>query len=206
MKVASVLLQNMFPSINVHETKPAACQRVVLLSYIQATGTIRLRHYSIGTAPSKMKKSVTSLVRGHDVPDLSHMQDVSEYVSKGGYGSESEGEDAEDRCAMPVQELMNSKVAGSSQSRVRLYEIGPRLELKVVKLEEGMCTGRVLYHSHIKRSDAEVKSLQAQHEARASVKAARRQEQEQNVAKKAARKAEQEEHAAEKKAKRQKTT
>lgn len=30
-------------------------------------------------------------------------------------------------------------------------QIGPRMELEVVKVEEGMCSGRVLYHSYVQR-------------------------------------------------------
>ena len=37
----------------------------------------------------------------------------------------------------------------------RLYEIGPRLCLTLVKIEEGVAEGSVLYHEFIHKSEAE---------------------------------------------------
>eukprot|EP00798_Chlamydomonas_sp_ICE-L_P006618 gene6618-3274_t len=87
MKLATVLFQNLFPAINVLKTKLAACQRVVLLQFDKETGKISLRHYSIGVAPSGLKKSIKGLVQGKALPDMSDMQDVSEFVSKSGFAS-----------------------------------------------------------------------------------------------------------------------
>lgn len=62
-------------------------QRVVLLSYDPATQRISFRHYSIGTAPSGVTKGVKALVGGRGVPNLSEMKDVSELLTRSGYGS-----------------------------------------------------------------------------------------------------------------------
>lgn len=49
-------------------------------------------------------------------------------------------------------------------------QIGPRMELEIVKAEEGMCNGQVLYHQHITKPAAEVaektKELQDREELR----------------------------------------
>ena len=37
-----------------------------------------------------------------------------------------------------------------------LLQVGPRLELEIVKVEEGLCDGRVLFHRYIQRSGEEV--------------------------------------------------
>lgn len=34
----------------------------------------------------------------------------------------------------------------AGQSAVKLQEVGPRLSLKLHKVEEGLCTGTVMYH------------------------------------------------------------
>ena len=65
-------------------------QRVVLLSHDKASGLISLRHYSISTTPSGIKKSLKALLAKRALPgDMGAMQDVSELVTKSGYGSVS---------------------------------------------------------------------------------------------------------------------
>ena len=49
---------------------------------------------------------------------------------------ESEGEDAEASRVTLAQDLGRGNVA-SRQSRVRLHEIGPRMELEVIKVRRG---------------------------------------------------------------------
>jgi hypothetical protein len=64
-----------------------AAQRVVLLSCDPAASTISLRHYSISMAPSGVKKPLKALVMRQDVPDMGALADVSELITKSGYGS-----------------------------------------------------------------------------------------------------------------------
>ncbi len=42
-------------------------------------------------------------------------------------------------------------------------QVGPRLELELVKVEEGLCEGRVLYHAHVAKTVEEAAELQVQH-------------------------------------------
>lgn len=62
-------------------------QRILLLSYDKASKRIHLRHYSVSAQPSGVGKGVKALVSQRAVPDMSHVQDVSEFLSKSGYGS-----------------------------------------------------------------------------------------------------------------------
>lgn len=41
----------------------------------------------------------------------------------------------------------------------RLTEIGPRMTLQLVKIEEGLCTGQVLYHRFIEKTEAEIQLM-----------------------------------------------
>lgn len=41
----------------------------------------------------------------------------------------------------------------------RLYEIGPRMKLMLIKIEEGLMTGEVMYHKFIQRTPEEIKAL-----------------------------------------------
>jgi hypothetical protein len=78
---------------SMHTDLKRACvslQRVVLFSADPATGLISLRHYTISTAPSGVKKSLKALVLGQDVPDMGSLQDVADLITKSGYGSVSQ--------------------------------------------------------------------------------------------------------------------
>ncbi|WIA33942.1 hypothetical protein OEZ86_007038 [Tetradesmus obliquus] len=188
LALAASLFQGMFPSINVANVNLATCQRVVLLSVDPATNLISLRHFTISTAPSGVKKSLKALMARQALPDLGKLQDVSELLTKSGYGSESEGEDAE--TSRVVLEAPAAGRAGRAlvgrQSRVRLHEVGPRLELEIIKVEEGLCGGAVLYHAHVARSKAQVSAQQAAKDEAAKLKAQRRRQQEDNVRRKEA--------------------
>ncbi len=51
------------------------------------------------------------------------------------------------------------------------------MELEIVKVEEGMCDGRVLFHAHVEKSDAERAALQERKETAVQLKDARRKQQ-----------------------------
>ncbi|KAF6255316.1 Brix domain-containing protein, partial [Scenedesmus sp. NREL 46B-D3] len=186
LALAASLFQGMFPSINVHSVNLATCQRVVLLSVDADTGLISLRHFTISTAPSGVKKSLKALMARQALPDLGRLQDVSELLTKSGYGSESEGEDPE--TSRVVLEGAAAGRAGRAlagrQSRVRLHEVGPRLEMEIVKVEEGLCGGAVLYHAHVSRTKKQASAQQAAKDEAAQLRAARRRQQEDNVRRK----------------------
>jgi hypothetical protein len=57
-------------------------------------------------------------------------------------------------------------------------QIGPRLELEVVKVEEGLCDGAVLYHAHERRSAAEAAAQRDKVAERERLRAERRRQQE----------------------------
>lgn len=47
----------------------------------------------------------------------------------------------------------------STTSAIRLSEIGPRLKLKLIKIEEGICDGEVLYHDFITKTPEQVQEI-----------------------------------------------
>ena len=184
LKLTSILFQNMFPSINAATVKLSACQRVLLLEYSPETKRISLRQYSIASTPSGVTKSLKSLVAKGDVPDMGSLADVSEFLTRSGYGSESEGEDAELSRVEVSEGLRGSFGGGARQTRIRLHEIGPRMELEVIKVEEGMCDGKVLFHRYVKKSKQEAERQENEIEARRKEKERRRRQQEENVRRK----------------------
>ena len=72
----------------------------------------------------------------------------------------------------------------SEQSSVRLVELGPRITMDLIKIEEGMLDGEVLYHRLVQKTDEEKKAIKIAREKRRKEKERRKSEQESNVKKK----------------------
>ena len=68
--------------------------------------------------------------------------------------------------------------------RVTLTELGPRMKLRMTKVEEGLCAGKTMWHEHIYKSRQEVQELDRRWEQRKQEKEARRKEQKANVERK----------------------
>lgn len=185
LKLVSVMFQNMFPTINVTRTKLSTCQRVLLLEYNSETKRISLRHYSIAVKAAGVARNLKKLLdRKQDALNLGSMQDISDFMTKSGYGSESEGEDAETGKVEIEDTSTRGDVRGTRQSRVKLTEIGPRLELQVIKIEEGLCDGKVLYHTFENRTAEEVAAKDSEMLEKKRLKEERRRIQNENVKRK----------------------
>lgn len=61
--------------------------------------------------------------------------------------SDSEMEEEVAKVDLSTVESAAGKLKGSGQSSIRLAEIGPRLTLKLAKVEAGMAAGDILYHA-----------------------------------------------------------
>ena len=85
--------------------------------------------------------------------------------------------------AQPVRGPGN---AAGTQSSIRLKELGPRMDLELLKVEEGLCGGAVLYHSLIHKSAEDAAALELAARQKAQLKEERRTQQEANVARKQA--------------------
>ena len=82
-----------------------------------------------------------------------------------------------------AQELAGGNLP-SRQSAIRLHELGPRMELEVVKAEAGLCGGAVLYHALVEKSVEEKAATEARVAERERLRKERRSEQEANVRRK----------------------
>ena len=63
----------------------------------------------------------------------------------------------------------------SQKSSVRLVELGPRISMELLKIEEGMLDGETLYHRHITKTDEEKKQIKRILEKRKKEKMQRKQ-------------------------------
>lgn len=142
------------------------------------------------------------------VPNLGKLEDAADYLldpSAAGYTSASETEldtDAEVEVAeSTTRKILNKREAqrqragdkaekkatatpGVEKRAVKLVELGPRMRLRLMKVEEGVCEGRIMWHDFITKSAHEVKSLDKSWETRRKQKEQRKKQQKENIEKK----------------------
>lgn len=68
-----------------------------------------------------------------------------------------------------------------SKSAIKLYEIGPRFTMQLIKIEEGLLDGEVMFHEFIQKTDEEVAELRKRVEKRKKLKEQRKLKMKQNV-------------------------
>ncbi|KAH1141274.1 hypothetical protein AAZX31_12G025500 [Glycine max] len=146
LQLTTNMFQNIFPTIDVKTVKLSTCQRIVLLNYNKDTKLIDFRHYSIRLQPVGVSRRIRKLVQSHQVPDLRNLQDVSDFVTKAGYGSESEAD--EEAATVTLSSDIGRVNRASTKSAVKLQEVGPRMTLQLVKIEKGLCSGEVLFSEY----------------------------------------------------------
>ncbi|KAM7079800.1 LOW QUALITY PROTEIN: uncharacterized protein J5F26_015968 [Ciconia maguari] len=184
VKLMASMFQNMFPSINVHRVNLNSIKRCLLVSYNAETQLLDFRHYSVKVVPVGVSKGLKKLLQ-EKFPNMSRLEDISELLVKDINLSESEAEqDGTHNVLELPQAYAGRGNMKAQQSAVRLTEIGPRMTLQLIKVEEGLAQGNVLYHSFIHKMEAEVKEILARKEAKLQLKAERRQKQEADVERK----------------------
>eukprot|EP00741_Cyanophora_paradoxa_P016388 tig00020912_g15823.t1 len=183
VQLMAVVFQNMFPSINVQTVKLSECRRIVLLHYDKEQDKVEFRHYAITASPVGISKTVKRVVQAK-IPSLSNFEDVSEYVMKSGYASDSDVEDGPDSRVTLSQNYVGRGNRASQLSAIRLVELGPRMQLELVKIEDQLCTGEVMYHRYVHKTAEEVAAAEKLREEKKLEKARRRAQQEANVARK----------------------
>ncbi|KAJ4877429.1 Peter Pan-like protein [Raphanus sativus] len=141
--LATKMFRKIFPDLDVDTIKLSTCQRLVLMNYNKDTKLIDFRHYSLRLQPVGVSRRLRKFVEKHEVPDLRNLQDVSDFLTKAGYGSESEGD--EEAATVTLSSDLGRVNRGSTKSAVKLQEIGPRMTMQLVKVEEGLCSGEIMF-------------------------------------------------------------
>ncbi|KAF8604501.1 Brix-domain-containing protein [Ceratobasidium sp. AG-I] len=205
LSLVQKFFQALFPPLAPHTISLSTARRVILVSYEAASNTISIRHYLIGVRALGVTRHIRKLVDGkstaaHRVLDLGREKDVADYVlraagepgpdgfeSASSAASDVDGEGGPAEVHLAGDYVGRNNRAGAKRA-VKLTEIGPRLELKLVKITEGVPgkQGAVLYHEFVKKTAAESTELKRAAAARAKLKKERREEQERNVQKKKA--------------------
>ena len=145
----------------------------------------------------------------HGVPNLGKLGDVADYLldpsaAGGGFtsGSESEVEtdvevevvEANSRKVLnkrQLEALRNNEVKGAHRQSpqiekraVKLVELGPRMKLRMTKVEEGVCGGKIMWHEYLHKSKDEVKEMERVWEVRRQEREERKRLQKENVERK----------------------
>ncbi|KAG6832707.1 hypothetical protein H0H92_012279 [Tricholoma furcatifolium] len=200
--------QTMFPPLSPQSLTLSSARRVVLISYNSERETVEFRHYLITVKPYGVSKRVRRVLEGatsksssvSGVLDLGSEKDIADFMLRrrgeagpdGGYesaASSTESVAGDDGDAVDLADDYVGRNNKKGQRRaVRLDEIGPRMELRLVKIVEGVPgkEGNVMYHHFVKRTKKEVAAQKAEHAAKAKLKKERREEQERNVQRKKA--------------------
>uniref|UniRef100_A0A1B6D159 Brix domain-containing protein n=1 Tax=Clastoptera arizonana TaxID=38151 RepID=A0A1B6D159_9HEMI len=181
-KLMTSMFQNMFPTINLNKINLDTVRRCVLFNYNKESKTIDFRHYGIRVAPVGLSRGVKKIVQSK-IPNLSKYNDVSDYIMRDDL-SESEAEDDPDSHVTLPQKLSSRGNLAASQSAIRLHELGPRLSLQLIKVEDGLLDGEVLFHELVYKTEEEKILINKLREERKRLKEKRKREQEINKAQK----------------------
>lgn len=188
-KLMVTVFQNLFPPIEPQRTRVSGIRRVLMLNKDKETGAIDLRHFAISTKLVNESRNVKKLVESHrlnkKLPNLARSSDVADLLldpySVGGITSDSEVEDdavveINNESAVPVLNAATSNnaehanpPANSTQPQTRkraikLTELGPRINMSLVKIEEGLVgSSKTIYHASITKLQIEEKALEKRH-------------------------------------------
>ncbi|KAK5657855.1 hypothetical protein OQA88_2928 [Cercophora sp. LCS_1] len=143
------------------------------------------------------------------IPNLGNLRDISEfmiggengdgYMTDGTSGSEVDTDAEVEILETAPKRVPTSKARATAQEdddeddgkddhverrAVKLMELGPRMKLRMTKVEEGLCSGKILWHQHVRKTREEIREMEQKWEQRRKEKEARKKQQKENVEKK----------------------
>ncbi|KAK9387545.1 Brix domain-containing protein [Lipomyces mesembrius] len=124
-----------------------------------------LPHAPSATARAKLQKLLASKKRlSKKIPNLGKTNDIADFLLRDDAGemsavtSESEPEDDDMFDGSVLHDARNRGTSRPEKKAVKLIELGPRMKLKLVKIQEGVCEGDVLYHAYKRSAKSESKT------------------------------------------------
>jgi ribosome biogenesis protein SSF1/2 len=192
IKLMRITFQNLFPAINVANVKLKDCRRVVLFHLVEDENEekrVEVRHYAIKATPVGVDRKVRRLIQSK-IPNLNKVQDIADYITGTANASTSvdAASDSEPEDSNAVVELAQNYTGrgnkGQSKSALKLVELGPRLSMELIKVEQGLGDGNVMFHAFVHKTAEEAKEIQQKVEQKAILKKQRRGEQDRNVERK----------------------
>ena len=120
---------------------------------------------------SAFNRGIKKLVNNQRVPNLAKYKSIQDFImrnqkkvpqagsttadSLGAYSSESEVDDLPGSKVVLPEDYQDKKK--NTSVAIRLHELGPRLKLRLIKIQEGFCRGNVVFHAHQAKTPAEIK-------------------------------------------------
>jgi len=161
----------------------------------------------LNAAEKMLNSQKTGKSRKGALPNLGKMEDIADFIIGGeageGYMTDAtSGSEVDTDAEVEVVETTARKVlnrrqrekereeketggrSGVEKRAVKLVELGPRMTLRMTKVEEGVCGGKIMWHERITKSTEEIKKLDKVWEKRRQEKDARKKVQKENVEKK----------------------
>ncbi|VDL80931.1 unnamed protein product [Nippostrongylus brasiliensis] len=184
--LVETFVQHMFPSINIDTLEIRTVKRCVMFNYFEEDDTIELRHYAIRAVAAGMNKSVKKLVQAgksttKGLPDLSKYTDIADFLLNPGQLSDSEYEGEQEEVVLSQNISEQTGTLKGEKSHIRLMEIGPRLRLELIKVQDGIDEGEVLYHKLITKTSQELEQLKKDAPKRVKIKKRMEKEKEHRV-------------------------
>lgn len=194
VKVSAMLLQSFFPPLNLNEIQLKKCKRVVLFNLkFEETEAgpipmVEFRHFDIDIEKHSMKKTISNIINNKKL-DLSKFDNIADYILKqSGFTDNSDNEDPNlGVCDVIQDEEMKSeknKKENGDNIKIKLHEIGPRINFKIHKIEEGFLKGNVTFHSYMKKTKKDIKEMMEKIKIKKKLKKERKAAQDSNVQKK----------------------
>jgi len=141
------------------------------------------------------------------LPNLGKMEDIADFIIGGpsgeGYMTDAtSGSEVDTDAEVEVEESTARKIlsrrqrdkdreeketgvrSGVEKRAVKLVELGPRMSLRMTKVEEGVCAGKIMWHERITKTKEEIKEQDKIWAKRRQEKDARKKIQKENVEKK----------------------
>ena len=201
INLVSTMFQSFFPPINFNEIDVQSSKRVLLINLnldnIESP-IFELRNYHINIDNVSGKKTISNILNNKKT-DFSGFDNIADYVlQRTGFtdNSDNEGGEGEFNLALKEDKLDKDKEKEKDKkenignkekkriNKVKLTEIGPSMNLSLVKIEEGFFKGNVAYHAIIKKSRKEILEKNNKLKLLRIEKKKRKEEQDANVKKK----------------------
>ena len=157
-------------------------------------------------AAEKLLRSQNVKTKKGGPPNLGKLEDIADYMIGGdgeGYMTDAtSGSEVDTDAEVEVVETRTKKVFskrqkdrpkdgkdrgtinGVEKKAVKMVELGPRMKLRMTKVEEGVCTGKIMWHEYIHKTKEEIKALDKVWEKRRQEKETRKRIQRENVERK----------------------
>lgn len=173
---------------------------------------LNLRHYAIVTRRTGLPRTIRRInaaekMAKRGLPNLGKLRDVADYVLDPGAATDgfTSGSEIETDAEVEVLETAARRVlsrkqleaqrkreeageegatTGVEKRAVKLVELGPRMKLRLTKVEEGICAGKVMWHEYLKKSPEEMQEMERVWETRRREKEERKRVQKENVQRK----------------------